>query len=220
MKPIGKLLLVTLGFGAFGFAMSLVPQKTATGAGSAPVTIVNTPLSVEGTVGVNNFPATQAVTGTVAVSNFPAFQSPVAAEAFNSFDANGVCSFIGTDVGHNDFCFVDPIYTVPTGKIAVVEHASGRCVLDPGIGLREARVKIGPSGGLDNLPTQFSFLVPGPSADFLGVNSTSSFAQATKTYVAAGGAINFEVFATSNQVNAGFGIDSCELDISGYLVSR
>ena len=75
-------------------------------------------------------------------------------------------------------------------------------------------MKIGPSGGLDNLPTQFSFLVPGPSSDFLGVNSISSFAQPTKTYVAAGGAIDFEVFATSNQTNAGFGIDSCELDIS------
>ena len=108
MKPFGKLLLVTLGFGVFGFAMSLVPQKTATGAGSAPVTVVNTPLSIEGTVGVNNFPATQTVTGTVAVSNFPAFQSPVAAETFNSFDANGECSFIGTDVGHNDFVSLIP----------------------------------------------------------------------------------------------------------------
>lgn len=157
----------------------------------------------------------------VQVTNTGANPVPtVSAEAFNSFDSNGICQFLGTDVGHNDFCLVDPIYTVPSGKIAVIEHASGRCILDRGIGLREVRVKNGPSGALDTLATQFSFLVPGVPMDFLGENSIVSFAQATKTYVAAGSPVDFEVFATGNQANTGFGFDSCEVDISGYLVSQ
>jgi hypothetical protein len=162
----------------------------------------------------------------VLVTNTSANPVPtVSAEAHNSFDANGLCQFYGTDfsngMNHNDFCLLDPIYTVPAGQIAVIEHASGRCIVDVGGGIREARVKIGPSGGLDNLATQFSFLVPGSPQGFLNPTVTNnnivSFAQSTKTYVAAGGAIDFEVFSTSVQSTL---FDSCELDISGYLVSQ
>ena len=35
MKRFARLLLVTVVFGALGFAMSLLPQKSATGAGGA-----------------------------------------------------------------------------------------------------------------------------------------------------------------------------------------
>jgi len=161
----------------------------------------------------------------VQVANTPANPVPtVSAEAFNSFDSNGLCRFLNTDfngVFNNDFCLVDPIYTVPAGQIAVIEHASGRCIVDVGGGIREARVKIGPSGGLDNLATQFSFLVPGSPEGFLNPTVTTqnivSFAQSTKTYVAAGNAIDFEVFSTAAQSIL---FDSCELDISGYLVTQ
>lgn len=177
--------------------------------------------SLAGTVGALLAPKTaHALVATlVQVVNTTAQPVPtLPAQAFNSFDSNGICQFIDTDNGHNDFCLVDPIYTVPAGKIAVVEHASGRCILDSGIGLREVRVKNGPGGGLDTLATQFSFLVPGAPMNFLGQNSIVSFAQETKTYVAAGSPIDFEMFATGNQANNGF--DSCEVDISGYLVSQ
>jgi len=36
MKRIGRLLVVTVGFGALGFVMLLAPQKNATGAAGAP----------------------------------------------------------------------------------------------------------------------------------------------------------------------------------------
>ena len=158
----------------------------------------------------------------VQVTNTGANPVPtVSAEAFNSFDSNGLCEFYGTDNGYNDFCLLDPIYTVPAGKIAVIEHASGRCIVDVGTALREARVKIGPSGGLDTLATQFSFLVPGSPEGFLNPavtnNNIVSFAQSTKTYVAAGGAIDFEIFSTGVQSTT---FDSCELDISGHLVTQ
>src|SRR5215470_5223527 len=71
MKRFARLLLVTVGFGALGFAMSLLPQKSATGAVGAPVNIIS-PLPLP--VGVNNFPATLTsasvpVSGSVGVGN-------------------------------------------------------------------------------------------------------------------------------------------------------
>ena len=189
-----SLLKQALGFlGAlvvFAAIVALVAPKAARGVAAALVQVTNT--------GANPVPT-------------------LAAEAFNSFDSNGYCQFIPSDSGVNDFCLLDPIYSVPAGMIAVVEHASGRCVVDAGTGVREARVKIGPSSGLDKLPTQFSFLVPGSPEGFPTNNSIVSFAQATKTYVAAGNPVDFEVFATNAQSTL---FDSCELDISGYLVSQ
>lgn len=160
------------------------------------------------------------VAALVQVSNTNANPVPtVRVDALNSFDANGFCQFVPSDNGHNDFCLVDPIYTVPAGQIAVIEHASGRCIVDAGSAVREARLRIGPSGGLDATPTQFSFFVPGPPQNFLNFGSIVSFAQATKTYVAAGGAIYLEAFASASQTSISFN-DSCEVDISGYLVSQ
>jgi hypothetical protein len=182
--------------------------------------MVSGAVMLAGMVGVILTPkAAHAIVATlVQVANDNAHPVPTTAtEALNSFDANGFCQFIPSDVGHNDFCFVDPIYTVPSGKIAVVEHASGRCILEAGTGLREARLRIGPNTGLDARPTQFSFLVPGPSVQFLSQNSIVNFGQSTKTYVAAGAGIDFEMFATADQLTS---FDSCEVDISGNLVSQ
>ena len=73
MKRFAKLLLVTLGFGALGLVMSLVPEKNATGAAGAPVNVVSSiPLSVQGTVaaqqsGIWNVNA--AILGNVPVKN-------------------------------------------------------------------------------------------------------------------------------------------------------
>lgn len=200
MRLLKQALAVLGAFVVFAAIAALVAPKAARGVAAALVQVTNTSADPVPTV---------------------------AAEAFNSFDANGYCQFYGTDfngafnTNFNDFCLLDPIYTVPAGKIAVIEHASGRCIVDAGGGIREARVKIGPSGGLDTLATQFSFLVPGSPQGFLNPTVTSqnivSFAQATKTYVAAGGAIDFEVFSTNAQSVT---FDSCELDISGHLVTQ
>src|SRR5437773_556556 len=40
-------------------------------AGSAPVTVANTPLPVQGTVNVGNFPASNPVTGSVSITGTP-----------------------------------------------------------------------------------------------------------------------------------------------------
>lgn len=85
MKRFARALVVALGIAVLASVVSLVPQKTATGAGGAPV-IITSPLplpvtgnvnsTISGTVGVNNFPAfpatltgaTVPVSGTVAAS--------------------------------------------------------------------------------------------------------------------------------------------------------
>lgn len=67
MKKFGKILLTNLCFGVVMFVIGLLtsPPKTVQGApGSAPVTVVNTPLPVSGNV-------TGTVTGSVNIANTP-----------------------------------------------------------------------------------------------------------------------------------------------------
>src|SRR5215471_6807651 len=65
MKRFARAFAVTLGLVILASAVSLVPQKNATGAGAAPVTVVNTPnVNVANTAG-NPVP----VSGLVAVGN-------------------------------------------------------------------------------------------------------------------------------------------------------
>jgi hypothetical protein len=66
MKCFARALAVTLGLVVLGVFVLLVSQKNATGAGAAPVTVVNTPLPV----GVTNTAANPVpVSGLVAVGN-------------------------------------------------------------------------------------------------------------------------------------------------------
>ena len=51
----------------------------------------------------------------------------ISTNAHNSFVAEGTCYFDGS----ND-CFMDPLYTVPAGDIAVLEYASGTCNVSTG----------------------------------------------------------------------------------------
>jgi hypothetical protein len=73
VRRFARLLLVTVGFGALGFAMSLVPQKSATGSGGAPVNIVGSvPLTVQGTVAAQQsgtWNVNAAILGNVPVKN-------------------------------------------------------------------------------------------------------------------------------------------------------
>lgn len=75
MKRFARFLLVTVGFGVLGFVMSLVPQKSATGAGSAPVNIMSPlPLPVTGSVNAN---ITNSSAVPVSVSNTPTVNANV-----------------------------------------------------------------------------------------------------------------------------------------------
>lgn len=66
MKRFGRALVVALGIAVLGSVVSLIPQKNATGAGSAPVSVVNTPLPVNVSNAAGN---PVPVSGLVAVGN-------------------------------------------------------------------------------------------------------------------------------------------------------
>lgn len=73
---------------------------------SSNVTITNASVPVTGSVGVNNFPATQAVSGTVGVNNFPATQGVSGMVAITNLPATQPVS--GT-VGINNFPGTQPV---------------------------------------------------------------------------------------------------------------
>jgi hypothetical protein len=138
-------------------------------------------------------------------------------DALNSFDVENACNFSLSSNGGSsgsDTCKIPAIYTVPAGKIAVVETVSGRCVTDTGTALREVRLDF-----LGNTATSpNSWLVPGPAFPFYG-GEVVSFAQNQKTYISAVSAdapIDVEIFATAGQKST-TGADSCAVDISGHL---
>lgn len=70
LAGIGGIVVGTLSLGA----ISASGASTSAGPPPQPVTVTNTPLPVQGNIGVNNFPATQAVSGTVNIGNLPTTQ--------------------------------------------------------------------------------------------------------------------------------------------------
>ncbi len=67
MKQFSKLMLIAVGFGILTVALSLVPSKPVGAMGSAPVTVTNTPLPVQGTVNVGNTPSVNVANAAVPV---------------------------------------------------------------------------------------------------------------------------------------------------------
>jgi hypothetical protein len=228
MKRFAKLLLVTLGFGALGFVMSLVPQKNATGAGGAPVNIIGSvPLTVSGTVGVNNFPATQnvsitnpsvPVSGTVGITG----NVPVA----NSLDAFGnVAPLASTDV---DSATRRPFETavcdatvavnasvaqcegaaVPLGTLLVVQYVTGACSVPVGSALISYIVRTFSVGGSGSI---LSFQVPALVGSDGKTNSYAISAN-VKQYADPETQVVLNFTTTDATGNT-----SCSLGVSGYL---
>jgi len=93
----------------------------------APVTVTNTPLPVQGSVSVNNFPATQPVSGTVGISGMatvgntrttPLYVRDVDNPAHHPFAQEVNCSV----PGGSKSCAAS--FTVDAGKELVIETAS------------------------------------------------------------------------------------------------
>src|SRR5438552_3724461 len=68
MRRVADIVALTIGLGVIVAVGSWVNPKPAGAATAAAVQVVNTPLPVQGSVSVANFPTTQAVSGNVAVS--------------------------------------------------------------------------------------------------------------------------------------------------------
>lgn len=143
MKKFLRLLVVTSGFGVLGFVLSLAPQKGATGAGAAPVAVVNYPATltgatvpVSGTVNANvTFPSSIAVenasTGSELPVPIPLIQRDVDNPASQPFAAD-LCIGVTVNCGQAG---PETSFTVPastsgsqsTVRRLVIEYYSTDC---------------------------------------------------------------------------------------------
>jgi hypothetical protein len=210
LKSIGVLIFVMV----LAAAMIPVPKATqAQAAGTAPVTVVNTPLpiSLTGTgnisgdvnatqsgawnVGVTNLPAVQLASGaTVGISGFSntegtaLFTSDVDAAARRPF-ALELCSSLDSNL-----CAPTPFSaTLPVGERFVIEQVSGGCS-----DVRAAAI----FASLNGVLYRHSFPV---------IGSTSNFSQLTRIYVDGGVLAGLRVQPPS--------MGTCSMTLSGHLVS-
>ena len=70
-----KVLAIGLGSGLLAIVIGSFTPQSASGIVGTNVTVLNTPLPVQGGVSVNNLPAVQPVSGSLAVNNFPSVLS-------------------------------------------------------------------------------------------------------------------------------------------------
>ena len=139
----------------------------------------------------------------------------------NTFVAFNECVFGGAPFNLADTC-PKGFFTVPKGKIAVIESASGVCVTDPGIAIREVQLRFSGPGGSPvqlSFPTSPAVLSTGASTGNVQIN-VSSFATNLKSYAfggAAGTEIEFVGFASANKFGS---FPHCTFAVSGYLLRR
>jgi hypothetical protein len=165
----------------------------------------------------------------VQVVNTPSQPVPtVATDALTSFVASNYCHFGHSTAysGARDVCGIEPLYTVPAGKTAVIESASGVCVTYSGPGMREFQLQFtSPGGGQLALPNgnnaQLSFPptnITTASTDTITPSVVSTTAENLKAYASGGSSgtpIIFFGYASANQVPAAFGF--CTVAVSGHL---
>lgn len=160
------------------------------------------------------------VAAMVQVVNTPSQPVPtLAADPLTSFVASNTCPFGDPPDRVRDGCDIVPLYTVPAGKTAVIESASGNCVTNSGTTIREFQLQLtGPNGA-----AQFSF----PSSPAVAGNGDSTggvafavttTAQDFKSYASAGTPINFFGYASANQqLFSNAQSPGCTFSVSGHL---
>ncbi len=155
MKQFSKLMLIALSFGIVTLALSVVPSKPVGAAGSAPVTVTNTPLPIQGTanaaqsgtwnVGINGTPNVNIANApNVNIGSLPAVQlasgTTVGISGTPSVNINnsGASPLFVQDSG-SGFPFVQPAavqiaagqsqghveFMSPHGAVTVIESVSG-----------------------------------------------------------------------------------------------
>jgi hypothetical protein len=139
----------------------------------------------------------------------------VKADEPNVFVASNTCEWGDAPDLSADACDVEPLYTVPKNKIAVIDSVSGLCVLSPQTTIREFQFQY---TGPDGTPAQLSF--PGSPAvqnatNFFGVSITALNLKSYAAGGASGTPINFKGLANAVQPTAFPGY-FCHLTVSGH----
>lgn len=212
MNIVRRFVVGIAGVVLVGLAMDLLAPKAVRAVSNLFVTVTNTstnPVPVTGNVAVSSLPAVVvgSINGNLPVTNavdsnaspIPLVtQSPLSSA--NTFDVSGNCAF--TDV----LCAIVPIYSVPAGKLAVIQSVTGNCSLAFSTNLIVAQqIYTAPNGVTTN-----SYPV---------LESTSSFGGRLTGYASGGAAgtpINEAVVASAPQTSG----SHCNIEIAGYLVSQ
>jgi hypothetical protein len=220
MNIIRRIVVAIAAVVIVALAMELVAPKAGRAVSNLFVTVTNTsahPVPVSGTVAVSTLPTVQvgSISGNLPVTNaldnnnspIPLVtQNPLSGG--NAFDVSGHCAFTGT------LCTIAPIYSVPAGKLAVIQSVTGNCTLASSTNLAVVgQLYTAPSGA-----SVESFPVLGPAESGPALTS-AGFGGRLSGYAsggAAGNPINEAIVADASQtVNS-----TCSMEIAGYLVNQ
>jgi len=239
MNIVRRIIVGLAGVVVVALAMELAAPKAVRAVVSTLVTVANTsanPVPVAGNVAVTN---TVPISGNVNVTNVPAVQlsgtpsvnianplsiggnvsatvvntpaSPVptlSAEALNSFTA-----FLTQPFSAEGFCTV-PLYTVPSGQIAVIQSVGYLTQMDQGTAIDfNSIVDVNSSG---SLKWELYLPVGSPVLQTFAPAAVASSGGLTITaYATAGDQISFDAFTTASETAS---TDHCNATISGYTV--
>lgn len=194
MKRFARLLSVVFGLGLLGFALSLVPQKTATGAGGAPVMVINSSVPV----------------GNPAGPSGPVPLVTQGAEDLNGFFApNSVCNFQSGGFQ----CSLDPFFTPPSGQIAVIEFVSSQCSVATGT---QAALSISYASSSAIIPAEGSISLPFNSQETINFGNFSGLVTArTVRAYAASQPMQATWVTNTGQFPGAF----CSIDMAGHFVA-
>ncbi len=220
MKKLTKVLLIGLCCGLLTVVLSFLTSTQAPALGTAPVTVVNTPLPVQGNV-------TSSVTGSVSVNNFPSTQPMsfnnsttmpllvrnIENPALQPF-AFSLCAPINPAGPCPSASFTIPSTTSTGQPVArfVLEYVSGGCNLETGSVFNSIVVSTSLNGREGAY--QFIPIVAGSEAGPEAPIVVYSIAQQLRGYADGGTDTNLFVLTT------GPGFPQCSVNVSGYLVTR
>jgi len=232
MQKFARAVVLAFCLGTAAIALGLFSTHPAGAAGSAPVTVTNTPLPIQGTVNaVQSSAWNVGISGTpsVNVAGLPAVQfngtQPV---TFSNAEANPiftrdvdsavrhpivrfVCSDVGTP-GSNCGSSTN-FFTVPSGARLVIEQVDGTCTQYSGTNVTGVGIKIQAdtpiSGPEHSVPLPFH----GNSSDALILN----FSQLTRIYAEPETTVSARLIGSF--VSPGSGA-ICQVTVSGYLVNQ
>jgi len=215
MKQFSKLMLIALSFGISAVALSLLPSKPVGAAGSAPVTVTNTPLPVQGAVGAtqNGLWNVGITGGAVNVANSassPVFARDVDNAARQPFQKNLCISLSGAFL---PFCSGIPDrFAVPDGKRLVIEQVAGDCIQQSGTQVVEISLRT--QVGSDLVPYAFPLQPPPTFSAPSGLYATS-LNHLSRIYADPGTTVDIPRAQLIGGMEA-----YCVLGVSGYLVNQ
>jgi hypothetical protein len=210
---VGGILLIAL-------SLSLAhvnPVEPGPGPKPQDVNVVNTPLPVQGTVNVGNFPTSSTVTGSVSIANTPnvnVTNQPTVRDADNPARQPFVFFLCELSQQNCPTAFTIPSTTASGQSVQrfVVEYVSGSCAVDSGKVVADLGVSTSVNG-----TTAFYRVIPTLESSFPTTGNLFNFAQQLRGYADPG--TNAAISSFEEGPGTSEPGQSCNMLVSGYLVT-